>query len=93
MKNVAEFNTVGDIEEYIVKYRTIENLLTVLEDNYLVTPIDKYTKDELAFEMSRAFPLIQATVNIISETLRETNDKFETCFYKLISNNKQNISV
>ena len=88
MENVVELNAVMDIEEYISKYKNIEKLLTVLEDNYLVTSSDKYSKVELAFEMSTSFPLIQAVVNIIGENLRETNDKFDKCFYKLISNNK-----
>lgn len=93
MENVVELNAVLDIEEYIAKYKNIEKVLTILEDNYLVKSIDKYDKDELAYEMSVSFPLIQSTINIIGENLRETNDKFEKCFYKNVANNKQNISV
>ena len=84
MENVVELNAVMDIEEYISKYKNIEKLLTVLEDNYLVTSIDKYSKEELAFEMSIAFPLIQGVISIIGDLIRDTNDKFNNAFNELV---------
>jgi len=75
---------VLEIEQYIAKYNNIEKLLTVLEDNYFVGTIEKYNKNELAFETSIVFPLIQGVMSIIGDIMRDTNDSFNNTFKDLV---------
>ena len=75
---------VLEIEQYIAKYNNIEKLLTVIEDNYFVGTIEKYNKNELAFETSIVFPLIQGVMSIIGDIMRDTNDRFSNTFKDLV---------
>lgn len=75
---------VLELEKYIVKYNNIERLFSVIEDNYFVGTIEKYNENELAFETSIAFPLVQGVMSIIGDVMRDTNNRFSNAFKDLI---------
>jgi gas vesicle protein len=79
----SEFDNLTNIESATFKLEELEQLMIVMQENYLEKVDVDYEKLEDAYELARSYPLIQAMTNIMWDILRDTNKEIKEAVYEL----------